>query len=424
MRITRTLPPAANPLHAGTLLRGLAGLLHGAGELERFRSELQSHFQGAQCWLVSSGKAALTLALIALRERHPERDQVLIPAYTCYSVPSAIVRAGLKVQLADIDPDTLDFDFHRLGCKLHNPRLLAVVPCHLFGRPADIPRLRKLLDNQRVTVIEDAAQAFGSHWHGKPLGVFGDIGIFSLGRGKSLSTVTGGILLTRREDLADMIQRRYAKFPLCRTMTQLRLIGYALALMLLQRPGFYWLPTLLPWLRLGETVFDPEFAITRMSPFQAGLARGWPERLAHLHRRRRQLAGFWMKHLGRDRQPQLQGTEGDTPDWLRLPLRVDSRACRDRLLQQGRRQGLGLAEGYPDAVAGIDRLEGPFDPDDYRNARWLAQRLLTLPLHPYVDDDDLQRLTRLLAPILSMRSTEHLAGFETLSRQWGKAWHL
>lgn len=424
MRIARTLPPAANPLRLDTLRRGLAGALRGRHELERLRSDLQNHFQAAHCALVSSGKAALTLALSALRERYPERDQVLIPAYTCYSVPSAVVRAGLQVQLADIDPDSFDFDYHRLGRRLRNPRLLAVVPCHLYGRPADVPRLRAQIVDPQVTVIEDAAQAFGSSWRGRPLGTYGDIGIFSLGRGKALSTVAGGILLTNRDDLATLLRRHCAELPPCRVSSQLRLVGYALALMLLQQPAGYWLPSLLPWLRLGETIFDPEFAVTAMSPFQAGLARDWRDRLADLQKVRRRLADFWLDQLDRRYQPQLKAGEDQTPDWLRLPLLVGSQQRRDQLLQQGQRRGLGLEKGYPDAVAGIAELEGSFDPDDFRNARRLARHLLTLPLHPYVKNADLHRLSGLLAINLPKSVVARPANRSAAPRKWGNAWHL
>lgn len=120
MRIGRTLPPAAAPIYPKEIISGLKGLLRGRLELKRFESELRKYFGVKYCFFVSSGRAALTLILQALKDLHPDRDEVLIPAYTCYTVPSAIVRAGLKVKLCDIDPKTLDFDFDELA-KILNP---------------------------------------------------------------------------------------------------------------------------------------------------------------------------------------------------------------------------------------------------------------------------------------------------------------
>jgi len=123
MRIGRTLPPAASPIYPRDILSGIKGVFRGKRELNRFQSELKEYFGVKHCFLVSSGKAALTLILKALHKIHPDRDEVLIPAFTCYSVPSAIVRAGLKVRLCDISPDTLDFDFNQLDKILAQSKL-------------------------------------------------------------------------------------------------------------------------------------------------------------------------------------------------------------------------------------------------------------------------------------------------------------
>ena len=104
MRIGRTVPPAAAPISWRGFFSGLKGVVRGEAERERFADELREYFNRRHCYLFSSGKAALTVALLALKRLYPGRDRVLIPAFTCYSVPSAIVRAGLKVTLCDVAP--------------------------------------------------------------------------------------------------------------------------------------------------------------------------------------------------------------------------------------------------------------------------------------------------------------------------------
>ena len=88
--IQRTLPPAATPIYLKDIINGFKGLTNGQKEITRFESELKKYYKVKHCFLVSSGKAALIIILKALHELHPERNEVLIPAYTCYSVPSAI----------------------------------------------------------------------------------------------------------------------------------------------------------------------------------------------------------------------------------------------------------------------------------------------------------------------------------------------
>ena len=114
MRIGRTIPPAAAPIYVRDIISGLTGLIRGQNELNRFKSELKDYFSAKHCFLLSSGKAALTIILQALHDANPDKEEVLIPAFICYSVPSAIVRAGLKVKLCDSDPETLDFNFDQL----------------------------------------------------------------------------------------------------------------------------------------------------------------------------------------------------------------------------------------------------------------------------------------------------------------------
>src|SRR2546430_8034705 len=227
MRIGRTLPPAATPIGVREIMSGVRGIFRGRKELDRFRAELKEHFGVKHCFLVSSGKAAFTLILLTLKELFPDRDEVLIPAFTCYSVPSSVVRAGLRIRLCDLRPDSFDFDFDQLSAVLSEappPRaaarsrdaadrsgpsikILAVVPTHLFGYPADVARLQKLTRDPGVIVVEDAAQAMGATKDERKVGTLGDVSFFSLGRGKAFSVVEGGVILTNREGIAGGLER-------------------------------------------------------------------------------------------------------------------------------------------------------------------------------------------------------------------------
>ena len=108
MKIFRMLPPALAPISLRDVATGMGGLFKGDRELERFREEIREFFQIKHCYLFSSGKAALAQTLKALHQLYPGRTEVLVPAFTCYSVPSAIVRAGLDIKLCDVNPESLD----------------------------------------------------------------------------------------------------------------------------------------------------------------------------------------------------------------------------------------------------------------------------------------------------------------------------
>jgi len=392
MRIGRTLPPAAAPISLLNLLSGGKAAFMGEKAVELFREDLKDYFGVDHCFLVSSGKAALVLILEALKVIHPERGEVLVPALNCFSVPSAITRSGLKVVLCDIDRDSLDFDYDQLVAKLENPRLLCVIPTHLFGRPADISRLRSMIDDPDVTIIEDAAQAFGGEVAGEKSGTLGDVSLFSLGRGKALSTVEGGIVMTNRVDLATQIEEIYRKLPGYSLLQRLKLGIYALAMACLLHPLLYWLPNSLTFLKLGQTIYDPSFSLQRLSPLQAGFARGWQRKIENFKAIRKSHVEYWSIFLDGIKQVHYGRAFGEWSGLIRFPWMVESSTQRLRLLQESKRLGLGVAGTYPASIARIPSLKRNFQTESFPVAEECARFLVTLPVHPFVRSRDKARI--------------------------------
>jgi perosamine synthetase len=398
-RIGRTLPPAAAPIYLGDIVSGLAGLFGGKKTVTKFEEELKAHYHVRHCFTVSSGKSALTAILQALKEISPDRDEVLIPAFTCYSLPSAIVRAGLKVRLCDMDAKTFDFDYEQLSdiISTNKDRLLCVVPVHLFGFPADLERIREIVSDDSVFIVEDAAQAMGGECKGKKLGTIGDVGFFSLGRGKALSTVEGGVILTNRDDIARHLEKTVNAIPGYGVSELLVLLLYSFALFVLSRPSLFWLPKTLPFLRLGETIYDPNFKMRKMSPFQAGLACKWERKLHNFKITRLQNASELLNGLV---------IIGLRPTWtdlrtlpcpIRFPLEVEDVKKREHILNISERMGLGIAGTYPDSVDSIQELNLDSVGSKFPNAKEFAKKLITLPVHPYITRKDKDKITDLLA---------------------------
>jgi len=431
MRIGRTLPPAAAPIYPGDILSGIRGLFNGSRELTRFESELKAYFALKHCFLVSSGKAALTLILQALKKLQPDRDEVLIPAFTCYSVPSAVVRAGLKVRLCDIKPDTLDFDFDQLSRllsqsstpkaslkpnkhyqpkehnKLNKPnesnkpitRLLCIIPTHLFGLPADIARLKELVNDREVTIVEDAAQAMGGECKGKKLGTFGDVSFFSLGRGKAFSALEGGIILTDRCDIADKLAARIESTPRYNTLEMLALFFKAISLCIFVHPSLYWLPKIIPFLRLGETIYDPHFKMKRMTAFQAGLTKSWQSKLKGFEETRAENSTQWDSIARMNNLSNYVTRNGVLPGIIRFPVKVDDRGLRKRILNISDKMGLGIMSTYPDSIDGIQELRNSFQGQKFPTAKDHANNLITLPTHSFVTQKDKRQIAALISQI-------------------------
>lgn len=396
MKIGRTIPPAAAPIQWGNIVYGILGAFRGDSESMRFVVELKEYYEKKYCFLVSSGKAALTIILQALKHCHPDRNKVLIPAYTCYSVPSAVNRAGLEIVLCDISNTGLDFDFRQIEPLLADEKLLCIIPTHLYGIPADVAKLRKMLSDSHVAIVEDAAQAMGNCWQGQKIGTLGDASFFSLGRGKAFSTVEGGIILTDREDIGIAISEQYRYLPSYSASEIASLLIYAVALKVLIHPMMYWLPRGLPFLRLGETIYDPNFKMRKLSNFQSGLSVDWLEQLDRLRTKRNENAMFWREIEG-SIYTNLVPENKALPDMLRFPIKVVDKKARARMLDNAEQLGLGLAEGYPDSIAGISELSEQFRGQSYPQARTMAKQLVTLPLHSLLSKKDLNRIKQNIA---------------------------
>ena len=400
MRIARTIPPAAAPLALQDINNGLRGLLRQKEEILRFENELKAHFQVGHAFLAASGQAALTLSLKALHSLRPDREEVLIPAYTCYSVPAAIVRAGLKIRLCDVDPGTLDFDLQQLADILEKrraqtSRILAVVPAHLFGLPADIFQIRRIAARYTIPVIEDAAQAMEARIDGQPCGTLGEIGFFSLGRGKSMTTVSGGIILTRSSRTAKSIQSQIEALNSPGGLHAGKLIIQGLALAFFSRPYLFWLPKGLPFLKLGQTVYDPAFSMQAVSSFQAGLSRNWEQKLQTFQSIRAGHARFYtdiLQKTGLDSDPLLHKTAFWFRQLIRYPARISEPSTRISLLEKSEAQGLGLMPGYPTSINNIPQIRGFFQGQRFPGAEQTARELITLPVHPYVSAEDRKKI--------------------------------
>ena len=384
-------------------MSGSAGLLGGRRALDRFQRELKEHFGVRHCFLVSSGQAALTLILQALKELSPGRDEVLIPAFTCYSAPASIVRAGLRIRLCDVRPDRFDFDFAQLSA-IPTAKVLAAVPTHLFGLPADVAGLRKQVRDPGVAIVEDAAQAMGETGEGGKLGTLGDAGFFSLGRGKALSCVEGGVILTNRDDIAARLSGILSRLPRYGLPALSTLILKAAALTVLIRPELFWLPRSLPFLKLGETLFDPRVPIRKMSSFQAGLAADWRRKLEALREVRRWNVTRWIAALDRAGQSELPLPNGRAMGLPRLPLRIADARARQSLLRESAGNGLGIMPAYPTSIAAIPELKGTFGNAAFPVADRCAIELVTLPTHAYLTEDDICRLGRLVSLALGCPS--------------------
>jgi dTDP-4-amino-4,6-dideoxygalactose transaminase len=380
MRIQRTLTPTAAPVYGKDLFFGLCGTLFGKRFIKRLEAQLKAYFNVRYVFMVSSGRAALTLILLALKSLSPKR-QVLIPAYTCFSVPSAIIKAGLEMALCDIDPITFDFDRQCLE-KAISEDTLCVIPSHLFGIPSDMDFIAGLCKERGVFIVEDAAQAMGGTYKGKKLGALGDVGLFSLSRGKNITCGSGGIIVTNSEKIAEKLDYYYSRLPDQPVRSAMKNFLKVILMCIFIRPSLYWFPAGLTFLGLGKTVSTTDFPIYKLNGLSAGLLRSWKDRLERSNQVRRETAKQFIEKLD------LQHLPTASVPYLRLPVLVNSMEMKNRLYSFSLERGLGVSRMYSCAIDEMSEFSGVFEGKIFPTARLVAERLLTIPTHPLLSDKD------------------------------------
>ena len=182
------------------------GVLSGAHAPEALALEAElAHFvQARYALLTHSGTSALQLATSAAGIG--EGDHVIMPAYSFVATPLAVVQAGAIPIFVDVDLETGMIDAHAVRDAL-TTRTRAIMPVHIHGAAVDLQPLLSLARDSGLALIEDAAQAHGATWSGRPVGAIGHAGAFSLQSSKNLGVGEGGVFVTNDAEIAERANR-------------------------------------------------------------------------------------------------------------------------------------------------------------------------------------------------------------------------
>jgi dTDP-3-amino-3,4,6-trideoxy-alpha-D-glucose transaminase len=173
-------------------------------EVESFERDFAAYCEADEAVGVSSGTAALELALRALGIG--PGDEVVVPTYSFIATAEAVTTAGATPVLVDVDEETALLTAEIVERAL-TPRTRCVIPVHLFGRPVEMDPLLALCRSHGISVIEDACQAHGARYRGRPVGSLGDAGCFSFYPTKNLGAWgDGGALVTSDAALAAQVR--------------------------------------------------------------------------------------------------------------------------------------------------------------------------------------------------------------------------
>jgi dTDP-4-amino-4,6-dideoxygalactose transaminase len=335
----------------------------GGDEVSAFEREFAEFSRVTHCVGVANGTDAVELALRAVGVR--PGDEVVVPANTFVATAEAVVRAGARVVLADVDPDTFLVDVGSMLSAV-GPATRAVVPVHLYGQLAPVERLRAGLVGSGIAVVEDAAQCQGALRHGLAAGT-GGIAATSFYPGKNLGAYgDAGAVLTDDADLATAVHR----------------IG--------SHGG------------LTKYVHEVIGVNSRLDALQAVVLRAKLARLAAWNTARRAAAARYDDLLASVDVIRPVTLDGNDHVWHLYVIRIPGGAPRrDAVLARLHAAGVGAGIHYPYPVHLTPAFADPAYPvGSLPHAEHVAGEILSLPLFPQITVEQQEATARALAAAL------------------------
>ncbi|MCF7854337.1 MAG: DegT/DnrJ/EryC1/StrS family aminotransferase [Candidatus Pacebacteria bacterium] len=335
-------------------------------QVEAFENAFAEYHGVASAIGVASGTDALQVALRAAGVG--PGDAVLTVSHTAVATVAAIELAGARPLMVDIDPESYTMDpaalqaileeWHEDATILAGCTPRAVVPVHLYGHPADMVAIKALADDWGLVVVEDCAQAHGARIDGVKVGTMGDIGIFSFYPTKNLGAMgDGGALICKDPQLAETIR-------------------------LMRQYGWQ-----------QRYVSDVAGMNSRLDEVQAAILNVKLLKLDAFNERRREIARQYSRALASSAYRVPDAAPGIAHVYHQYVIRTTR---RDELREYLNAQGIGTLVHYPVPV----HLQPAYKGRDLTVGRQLpvteqvCKEILSLPMHPGLSDDDVQRIVK------------------------------
>jgi len=326
-------------------------------DLEEFEREFAEYCEVEYAVGVDSGMSALELALRA--HDIGTGDEVITVSHTFVATAFSISITGARPVFVDVDPDTYNMDAAQIETAI-TPRTKAILPVHLYGRPAAMDEILEVARKYGLVVIEDACQSHGARYKGKRVGGFGQAGCFSFYPGKNLGAYgDGGMLVTNDREVAEKVKmlRNYGQAEKYRHV----LLGYN----------------------------------RRLDTLQAAVLRVKLPYLDGWNSARAKAAQLYDELLRDVEQVVTPGASADMTNVYHLYVIQHPR--RDALLSYLREQEVFAGLHYPEPVhlqPCYQDLKLPYGPLPVTEA--IAPRLLSLPMYPEIDPEQLKRVCDLI----------------------------
>jgi dTDP-4-amino-4,6-dideoxygalactose transaminase len=356
-----TIDAVADVLRSGWLTSG--------PKVQAFEAQLSEYFGGRPVRTFNSGTCTMEIAL-RIAGVGPG-DEVITTPISWVATSNVIIEVGATPVFADIDPITRNIDLGKLEAAI-TPRTKAIIPVYLAGLPVDMDRLYAIAKKHNLRVVEDAAQALGSSWHGKRIGAFGDFVSFSFQANKNITTSEGGCLVLNNADEAKLAEKY-------------RLQGVT-------RSGFD---------GIEVDVLGGKFNMTDIA---AAIGLGQFAHLDAITAKRRALAKHYFTTFGPDFEKrtgaQLPVADFENSNWHLFQLVLPERITRASFMAKMMEKNIGV--GYHYAPIHLFKLyrERGFKEGMFPVAERVGRQIVTLPMFSAMTENDVERAVGAVESVL------------------------
>ncbi|MEW6088957.1 MAG: DegT/DnrJ/EryC1/StrS family aminotransferase [bacterium] len=359
--------------------------------VEKFARDLSDYFYPEKIYLLNSGLAAFYIILETVKNLSSKKE-VILPAYTAPSMVLPVLKANLKPVLCDIAKDNFNVDLNSIS-EIITKDTLCIVPTHLFGIPVSgIEDMKERF--QGIFIIEDCAQSLGSTINGKKTGCFSNAGFTSFNRGKNLSTYGGGCIFTGSFELGEKVKAGIDSLAeqaiFSKSILPLKLTAFSLAV----NPYMYGLFHLIIS-RFKDNQVPENFYSRKYSNFQAGVGKSLLDKIDGFSEKRYNNGMFLAEKLYGLKEIIVPVTSKEAkPAFNRFPVLFKNLELRQKI------KNALWASGFDTSFMYLKPLHHIFDlgnrKEDFPNANYLAEHLLTLPVHPLLGKDDMERIIQVI----------------------------
>ena len=326
-------------------------------ELNNFEKLFSNYLSANYCVGVGSGTDALTISLMSLNIG--KGDEVITTSLTAYPTITGILNSGAKPVLEDVYKSNALMDVEKIEAKI-NKKTKAIMPVHLYGQSCDMNTIKKIAKKHNLKVVEDCAQATGALCKGKKIGTIGDCGAFSFYPTKNLGSYgDGGAIITNSEEI-------YLKAKLYRNYGQEDKYNHTL-----------------------------NGLNSRLDEVQAAVLATKLKFLDSWNQKRRKIAKKY-------------STELETVDFLKNDsdsvhvhhLYVVKSNNRDKLMNHLTKNGVEALIHYPLPI-NKQKAFAKIGNGTYKNADEITKQILSLPINPWLKDDEINSIIEIINSILN-----------------------